>query len=186
MARRRYRPGLAGGRPARTGPDQWQNTMREYEERASAPLTVYFDLNTTAADSFTTAAGATGVTFTVGYAGGATISGGEVTLLHTGLYTVFVNLSIAATASAYGARLAFQTMEPGGSWTDYAVSRNTKDTTNINSGVTLATPIAIRVPNTKMRITLTAENNNITLNASASNYLRGVRHGPPPFETDAF
>lgn len=33
MTRIRKRPGLPGGRPARTGPDAYQDTMREYESR---------------------------------------------------------------------------------------------------------------------------------------------------------
>lgn len=31
----RKRPGLPGGRPARIGPDAWQDTMREYEARVT-------------------------------------------------------------------------------------------------------------------------------------------------------
>lgn len=88
MARTRYRPGLPGGRPARRGEDQWQDTQREYESRVKTPAPYWHAITTTA--QTVTAGTLTQVVFTDAEftSSGVIIDSGGVYISQPGIYNI--------------------------------------------------------------------------------------------------
>lgn len=106
----RRRPGLPGGRPARTGPDQWQDTQREYESRTSN-VQGYFSLVGSSNQTITAASSAT-LTFSgatldeVASKGLLSYSAGIFTIGISGLWQLSAKCQWAAPASGADMTLA--------------------------------------------------------------------------------